>query len=99
MYIGDLPAYTSVWECQISWNRSYSCELPWECWELNLGPLEEEPVSALNHQATFSVPSSRIWMPPEGGTLFSEVVQYLWEVSVCSGGRKYLFISLFPKPI
>lgn len=26
------------------WNWSYSCELPCECWELNLGVLEEQTV-------------------------------------------------------
>lgn len=28
----------------ISWNWSYHCEIPCECWELNSGPLEELPV-------------------------------------------------------
>jgi hypothetical protein len=29
---------------QIRWDWSYSCELLFECWELNLSPPEEQPV-------------------------------------------------------
>ena len=41
MYIGVLPACVRGW---IRWNRSYNCEWPCGCWELNLGPLEEQSV-------------------------------------------------------
>ena len=34
-------------ECYISWNWSYSCELPCGCWELNLHPLEEQQHSGM----------------------------------------------------
>ena len=34
--------YALVWGCQIPWN--WSCELPYWCWGLNPGPLEEQPV-------------------------------------------------------
>lgn len=40
MCTGVLPA--CVFARQIPWNSSYSCELPCECWVLNLGPLEEQ---------------------------------------------------------
>ena len=37
------------------YNWSYSSELPSECWELNLDPLEEQPV-LLNHWAISPTP-------------------------------------------
>ena len=35
------------------------CELPRGCWELNLGPLEEQPV-ALNHCAISPAPQTML---------------------------------------
>ena len=37
-------------ESQIPWNWSTDgCELPYECWELNPGPLEEQPVPQVDN--------------------------------------------------
>jgi hypothetical protein len=53
MYIGVLSAYMSAHQCQWKPYESFrspgtgvtgGCELPCECWEMNPGPLEEQPV-------------------------------------------------------
>jgi hypothetical protein len=47
MYFVDmasLSVYTSTHYTMISHPITVGCELPGECWELNSGPLEEQPV-------------------------------------------------------
>lgn len=43
--MGHMPTYRCM---QCPWNTldriTYSCELSCECWEMNMGPLEEEPM-------------------------------------------------------
>lgn len=43
--MGHMPTHRCM---QCLWNTldriTYSCELSCECWEMNMGPLEEEPM-------------------------------------------------------
>jgi hypothetical protein len=61
MCIGILSACVSMQGCQIPRNWSYrQCELSRECWELNPGPLEEQPVLLITES---SLQPHRIWTP------------------------------------
>lgn len=49
MYIDVLPAWMCNGARSFGTGITDSCKLPRGCWELNLGPLEEQQVGGLNH--------------------------------------------------
>lgn len=62
--MGHMPTHRCM---QCPWNTldriTYICELSCECWKMNIGPLEEEPMIYLNQGAIplphLSLPSCR----------------------------------------
>lgn len=69
--MGHMPTHRCM---QCPWNTldriTYSCELSCECWEMNIGPLEEEPMIYLN-QGAMPLPPSPYLLAGPFHTVFS----------------------------